>query len=195
MKRKYVWYDDYIRTTDDTKLIWSHFFKDFIFQHRLRYIVYFRIAQNTKNKLVKLLCEYKLYRMSRKFGIEIKTRTKIGAGFVMNHPYNITVSDLAVIGNNVNIMKGATVGYACGKRRGAPVIGDKVYIGLNATVLGGITIGNDVLIAPNAFVNQDVPEHSIVIGNPAVIIPRENATAEYISYRRFINGLKLALGY
>ena len=180
MPRKYVWYDDYIRSTDDTELIWSHFIRDFLFQHRLRFLVYFRIAQNSRNPLVRLLCNYKLFRLSRKYGIEIKSSTRIGPGFAMTHPYNITISHLAVLGRNVNILKGATIGYACGKRPGAPVIGDRVYIGLNSTVLGGITVGDDVMIAPNTFVNQDVPSHSIVVGNPCRIIPRENATREYI---------------
>jgi serine acetyltransferase len=54
----------------------------------------------------------------------------------------------AVLGRNVNILNGATIGNAAGKRPGARTIGDRVYIGLNATVLGGITVGDDVLIAP-----------------------------------------------
>ena len=180
MRKKPVWYDDYIRTTDDVGMVWSHFFRDFLFQHRLRYMIYFRIAQNSKTPLVRLFCEYKLFRLCRKFGIEIKTPTKIGPGFVMTHPYNITISSYANIGKNVNILKGATIGYSGGKHPGAPVIGDRVYIGLNSTVLGGITIGDDVLIAPNAFVNRSVPSHSVVIGNPCTIIPKENATAQYI---------------
>ena len=48
-------------------------------------------------------------------------------------------------------------------------------------IVGGITIGDDVLIAPNAFVNFDVPSHSVVVGNPAVVHPRENATEGYIN--------------
>ena len=183
MFSKTCWYKDYIRTTDDTKFILIHFLKDFIFQHRLRYMIYFRIAQNTKNKLLKYYCEYKLFKLCRKFGIEIKTTTKIGEGFVMCHPYNITISPRAVLGNNVNIMKGATIGLSSGKKPGAPRLGNCVYVGLNSTILGGIVIGDDVMIAPNTFVNQDVPSHSIVIGNPCQIIHRENATDQYILYR------------
>lgn len=178
-----AWYPDYMRTTDDEKFILKHFIKDYIFQHRLRYMIYFRRSQNTKSKIVKLFCEYKLFRLCRKYGLEIKTSTKIGPGFLMGHPYNITVSPMAVIGRNVNIHKGATVGVSRGKRRGAPVIGDCVYIGINSTIVGGITIGNDVMIAPNSFVNQDIPDHSIVIGNPCLIKHKENATGEYIAYR------------
>ena len=50
-------------------------------------------------------------------------------------------------------------------------------------VVGNIKIGNDVLIAPLSFVNFDVPDHSIVIGNPAKIIHRENATLGYVGNR------------
>jgi serine O-acetyltransferase len=177
------WYKDYFRTTDDKDFVWSHFIKDFLFQHRLKYMVYFRTAQNTKSKLVKLFCEYRLFVLCRKYGIEIKTATKIGEGFVMCHPYNITISPNAVLGRNINIMKGATIGLSGGKKPGAPTLGDCVFVGLNSTVLGGIQIGDDVMIAPNTFVNQDVPSHSVVVGNPCNIIPKENATGQYIYHR------------
>ena len=62
-----------------------------------------------------------------------------------------------------------------------PVIGDNVWIGINATVVGAIRIGNDVLIAPNAYVNCDVPDHSVVFGNPCIIKHRDNATECYIN--------------
>lgn len=101
----------------------------------------------------------------------------------MIHPYNITISPFAIIGKNVNILKGATIGISQGKYSGAPVIGDSVYVGLNATVIGGIKVGDDVLIAPNTLVNCDIPSHSIVIGNPCKIIHKENATEQYIFYK------------
>ena len=169
--------------TDDSDLKWFHFIKDFTFQHRLRYMVYFRTCQNTRNALLRLFCEYKLFRLCRKYGIEIKTNTKIEPGFVMIHPYNITISPFATIGRNVNIYKGATIGLSQGKNPGAPQIGNSVQIGINSTIIGGIKIGNDVLVAPNTLVNQDIPDHSIVIGNPCIVIPRENATEKYVYYK------------
>ena len=48
-------------------------------------------------------------------------------------------------------------------------------------IVGNIKIGNDVLVAPLTFVNFDVPDHSVVIGNPAKIIFKENATEGYIN--------------
>lgn len=169
--------------TDDDHLIWKHFIKDFFFQHRLRYMFYFRLCQNNKNRLVRMICEYKLFRLCRKYGIEIKTSTRIGKGFVMVHPYNITISPYAEIGNNINIYKGATIGLSHGKHPGAPKIGNSVQIGINSTVIGGIKVGNDVLIAPNTLVNQDIPDHSVVIGNPCRIISKKNATEQYVYYK------------
>ena len=174
------WYPDYMRLRDNKKFSLAAFVKDFVFYHRVRYMVYFRLAQKSKFKPVKLYYEYKLFRLCRKYGIEIKTNTQIGEGFCMIHPYNITVSPFAVLGKNVNMYKGSTIGNNTGNPQGAPVIGDCVQIGINATVIGGITIGDDVLIAPNAFVNCDVPSHSVVVGNPCKIHPKENATQEFI---------------
>ena len=55
-----------------------------------------------------------------------------------------------------------------------------MWIGANAIVVGRIQIGSDVLIAPGAYVNFDVPSHSIVLGNPAIFVAKENATEKYI---------------
>ena len=86
-------------------------------------MVYFRKAQTAKCKVTKLFYEYKLFRLCRRYGIEIKTSTKIGEGFVMCHPYNITISPYAVLGKNINIMKGATIGLSGGKKARCPSFG------------------------------------------------------------------------
>ena len=85
------------------------------------------------------------------------------------------------MGNNITINTGVTIGQTNrGKNKGVPTIADNVWIGTNAVIVGGISIGTDVMIAPNSFVNFDVPPHSIVTGNPAKIISREGATSGYI---------------
>lgn len=56
-----------------------------------------------------------------------------------------------------------------------------MFLGTNSIVVGKVKIGNDVLIAPGAYVNFDVPDHSIVIGNPGKVIPKLNATEGYIA--------------
>lgn len=119
-----------------------------------------------------------------KRGIEIAWNAKIGYGLYIGHAYCITINPRARIGNNCNIHKGATIGQENrGKRKGCPTIGNEVWIGINAMICGNITIGDDVMIAPNSFVNCDVPSHSIVYGNPCIIRHRDNATDNYIINR------------
>lgn len=114
--------------------------------------------------------------------IELSKETNIGAGLYFGHPYCITINPDAVIGKNCNIHKGVTIGQENrGERKGTPIIGNNVWIGVNATIVGKISIGNDVLIAPNSYVNQDVPAHSIVFGNPCIIKAKEKATDGYIN--------------
>ena len=62
-------------------------------------------------------------------------------------------------------------------------MGDMVWCGVNSTIVGDITVGDDVLIAPNAYVNCDVPSHSIVFGNSCIVKPHENAAEGYINRR------------
>lgn len=69
-----------------------------------------------------------------------------------------------------------------GKYKGIPTIGNNVWIGINAAIVGKITIGDDLLIAPNSFVNCDVPSHSVVFGNPCIIKHRDYATEGYINH-------------
>ena len=117
-----------------------------------------------------------------KHHIELSVETIIGEGLYIGHPCCITINSRAILGKNINIHKGVTIGQENrGKRKGTPVIGNNVWIGINATIVGQIHIGNDVLIAPNSYVNCDVPDHSIVFGNPCNIIHKDFATEGYIN--------------
>lgn len=115
------------------------------------------------------------------YSTEIGRRVKIGEGFIIRHLGAIAIHNDVVLGNNVELLNGVTIGYERrGKRQGAPTIGNNVWIGSNAVIVGKVEVGSDILIAPGAFVNFDVPDHSIVIGNPGVIIRKENATKGYM---------------
>ena len=148
----------------------------------LKYIQTFRKAQASSNALSRTYYKLKLRRLSIKSQIQIPASTQIGEGFYIGHSGRVIINPNAKIGRNVNIATGVTIGQENrGKRKGVPTIGDHVWIGTNAVIVGGITIGSDVLIAPLTLVNFDVPPHSLVIGNPAKIIQRENATEGYIN--------------
>ena len=141
-----------------------------------------RKAQCCKNPLLSYYYRFLFEKLKEKNGIELSFRSKIGKGLYLGHPYNITVNMGAEIGENCNLHKGVTIGQENrGARKGAPKIGNSVWIGVNATVVGNVTIGDDVLIAPNSYVNCSVPSHSVVYGNPCVIRPRENATEDYVN--------------
>lgn len=151
----------------------------------LRYIYYLRRC-NQKGMPRLLVYYYKilLRLLSHKTHIQIGTATKIGEGFFIGHYGRININYQAELGRNVNVAPGVTIGEtARGPRKGVPVIGDDVWIGTNAVVVGKVHIGNNVLISPLTFVNFDVPDNSIVIGNPGKIIPRENATEGYLQNR------------
>ena len=147
--------------------------------HGLRYLHVYRALQQRK---VPVFFHRFVRRVLRqKYGLELDSM-KIGKGLYLGHPYNISVSEFAEIGENCNLNKGVTIGAENrGARAGAPTLGNRVWVGTNAVVVGKITVGDNVLIAPNAFVNRDVPANSIVIGNPMQIIPdRSDATGGYI---------------
>ena len=147
-----------------------------------KYQIYYRKTQLATNFISKLMYKILFVYYKKKYHVEFSEKVRIGEGLYIGHPYNITINENAIIGKNCNIHKGVTIGQENrGKRKGAPTIGDEVWIGINCTVVGNIKIGNDVLIAPNSFVNCNIPDHSIVLGNPCRIIPSKHATADYIN--------------
>lgn len=152
--------------------------------HAVRCMFWLRAEQCSKSFVIRSLATLflKFYRLF--FGLELGHGKNIGPGFYLGHAWNITINSGAIIGSNCNIHKGVVIGQCNrGARKGAPVIGNNVWIGANAVVVGHVIIGDDVLIAPNAYINCDVPSHSVVIGNPCTIKHRDNATENYICYK------------
>ena len=111
----------------------------------------------------------KLFEIStKKKGIEFSVDNEIGYGFYVGHPYGITINAKAIIGNNVNIHKGVTIGQENrGKRKGTPCIGNNVWIGVNATLLRGARIGNGAVVAADAVVGGKIKPGTMASGNPA----------------------------
>ena len=155
--------------------------KIFLISPELQYIYIYRKYNYLNNFIIKiiLMILYRIY--SYIFGFQISLKTKIGKGLNINHRGSIVINPNAELGNNINLHPGINIGQENrGKRKGAPKIGNQVWIGTNACIVGNITIGENVLIAPNSFVNFDVPKDSIVLGNPARVIHNKKATEDYI---------------
>ena len=112
-----------------------------------------------------------------KFGISIPPETKIDSGFYIGHFSGIIVNRHSVIGKNCNISHGVTIGQVNrGKYKGSPILGDNIYIGAGAKIIGSVTIGNFVAIGANCVVTKNIPDHSVVVGIPGRIISQEGST-------------------
>ncbi len=111
-----------------------------------------------------------------RYGFDISPTTRIGPGLYIGHFGGVVISPHAVLGANVNIAHGVTIGAASrGPRTGAPTLEDRVWVGANAVLVGNIVIGHDALIAPGAYVNFDVPPMAVVLGNPGKVISSEGS--------------------
>ena len=116
-----------------------------------------------------------------KYGISISYQTQIGSGLFIGHFGGIIVNPYAVIGKNCNLSQQVTLGKANrGEKKGYPVIGDNVYIGPGAKIVGKIKIGNHVAIGANCVVTKDVPDNGVVVGVPGEVISYEGS-AGYIN--------------
>lgn len=100
-------------------------------------------------------------------GVELPCETIVGRRLKIEHFGNIIISGDAVIGDDVLLRNGVTVGLRYTGVRGSPIIGDRVDIGCGAKLLGPIRIGNDVVIGANAVVITNVQSDSVATGMPA----------------------------
>jgi serine O-acetyltransferase len=114
------------------------------------------------------------YEAHRLTGCDIHPGATVGEGFFIDHATGVVIGETAVIGDDVTLYQGVTLGGVSvekGKRH--PTIGDRVVIGANAIVLGNIFIGNDVRIGAGSVVLKDVPDSCTVVGVPGQIVERD----------------------
>jgi serine O-acetyltransferase len=93
----------------------------------------------------------------------------IKGGLYIIHGYGTVINGSSHIGKNCTILQGVTIGVVNGK---CPIIGDNVYIGAGAIIIGGVTIGNNVKIGAGAIVVDDVPDNSTCVCNKAHVIQK-----------------------
>ena len=130
----------------------------------------------------RVLAQLLMRRLEYRLGITLPFDTEVGAGLYIGHFGGIVVSPRAVIGRNCNLSQDVTLGQTLrGDRAGAPVIGDGVYIGPGARVIGGIAVGDNVAIGANCVVTKDVPDNAVVVGVPARVVSHDGASA-YVRY-------------
>ena len=131
--------------------------------------------------LRRVLWLYRIKRMDAKNGASMGTYLERSASFAeppsLPHGlYGIIVSRNAVIGRNATIYHQVTIGVG---RGGSPVIGDNVYIGAGAKIIGNVHVGNNVKIGANCVVFMDVPDNcTVVMPKPRIIRNLESNSDE-----------------
>jgi serine O-acetyltransferase len=106
-----------------------------------------------------------------KYGIAISPDTEIGPGFYIGHFGGIVVNPQSRIGKNCNLSQSVTIGQINrGAKKGSPTIGNNVYIGPGAKIIGNISIGDKAAIGANCVVVKNIPENAVVVGVPGRII-------------------------
>jgi serine O-acetyltransferase len=161
--------------------------KGFLTRRNFRPIVTLRLCQAAQNqgatRLLLPLLKIAHRLCTHLAAIDFSWQTKIGGGLAITHGWGLVISPGAIIGANVTLFHGVTLGRhdriaASGEREsGYPVIEDEVWIGPHTIIVGGITIGRGSRIGGGAFVNRDVPPYSVVSGNPGTIV-RGNCTPD-----------------
>ena len=117
------------------------------------------------------IAHYLQSRMSEIFQVDIHPATKIGSGVFIDHGTGIVIGETAVIGDDVSLLQGVTLG-GTGAERGDrhPKIGKGVLLGAGAKVLGNITIGDYAKVASGSVVLKPVPPHCTAAGVPARLV-------------------------
>lgn len=128
--------------------LWRHRIAHWLWQHNLKLLA--RVYSN---------------RNRRRTGIEIHPGAQIGRRCFIDHGMGIVIGETAVIGNDVLMYHGVTLGgRTLSKSKRHPTIGNGVVLGAGATVLGDIKVGDNALIGANAIVTKDVAPGAVVMG-------------------------------
>lgn len=151
--------------------------KTFLTERTFRPILSLRLCQaaNTLTPLLKIFflpCAIALHRHAQNgAGIDLPRTCVIGPGFRITHGRGLVVHDDAIIGNNVTVFHGVTIGS---KRKGnrlvAPIIGNEVTISACAIVIGEVHIGDGAIVGAGAIVVKNVAAYSIVANEPCMEI-------------------------
>ena len=118
-------------------------------------------------------------RISEVFHVDIHPGAVLGQGMMMDHATGVVIGETAVVGENVSILHGVTLG-GTGTSKGDrhPKIGDGVVIGANVTILGNIKVGADTKIGAGSVVLDEIPPGSTAVGIPAKVINRAGAAPQ-----------------
>lgn len=135
-------------------------------------MVYYYLSHKLYLKKRFFMARYLCEKAKRKTGIEIHPGASIGKNLFIDHGTGVVIGETAVIGDNVTMFHGVTLGGTGNEKdkKRHPTIGNNVFIGSGAKILGNITIGNNVKIGANAVVLKDVEDDRTVVGIPGYVV-------------------------
>ena len=138
-------------------------------------MLHYRIAHKLYLKGHFFWARYISQRAARKTGIEIHPGAQIGEGLFIDHGHGVVIGETAIIGNNVTLYQGVTLG-GTGKEQGKrhPTLGDNIMVGAGAKILGSVTIGDNCKIGAGSVVLKDVPANSTVVGVPGRVVIQDS---------------------
>ena len=138
-------------------------------------MLHYRIAHKLYLKKHYFLARWVSQRGVRKTGIEIHPGAQIGENFFIDHGNGVIIGETAVVGNNVTLYQGVTLG-GTGKEHGKrhPTIGDNVMISAGAKILGSFTVGENSKIGAGSVVIEEVPPNCTVVGVPGRVVKHNN---------------------
>jgi len=142
-------------------------------------IINYRISHYFYNKKHYFIARYLSERSKRKTGVEIHPGAKIGKNLFIDHGMGVVIGETAIIGDNVIIYQGATLG-GTGKEKGKrhPTIGNNVMISAGAKILGSFKVGDNSKIGAGSVVLKEVPPNSTVVGIPGKVVKKGNQKIE-----------------
>lgn len=138
------------------------------------------VENNKESGIVATVYDHYIHKEGGYMGI----RSKFAGRPYMPHGFmGVFISDMSEIGKNAVIFQHVTIGadrLLDSNNQGNPKIGDNVYIGAGAKIIGNVTIGNNCRIGANAVVYQDMPDNSVAVSSPTRIIQKENLDNRFV---------------
>ena len=122
--------------------------------------------------------------MHRWTGIDIHPGATIGQGFFIDHGTGVVIGGTAIVGDNVTLYQGVTLGGTSLQRtKRHPTLGNNVTVGSGAAILGDITVGDNVKVGANSVVVKDVPANSTVVGIPGRVVLQDGKPVSALPLR------------
>jgi serine O-acetyltransferase len=165
----------------DAKRGFGHFVRALLSNPCSRYTALFRLCQHARARRGPWIAFYPFLlflfgRTGSRYGIRIPLSCEVGTGLYIGHWGGIWISPESSIGKNCTLMHEVPLGRASrGPTEGSPTVGNHVYIGPGAKIVGRVHLHDHSLVAANSLVLEDLAENCVALGNPSRVVSREGS--------------------